>query len=87
MPVYCPFINLFHLIDDSVVFKMRRSILKYMLNTLTFYYNWSQKKIEQDLVQIDQVESSMAVQTDSTQFLPGPKANKLVTMPVQDPQK
>ena len=84
MPAYRPFINLFHVIDDSVGFKMHRSVLKYTLNSLTFCYNWSQKKIEQDLVQAGQVESSMDIQTDSTQFLPGPKANKLVTMQVQD---
>lgn len=81
------FYDLFHLIADSVGFKTRRSILKYALNSLTFCYNWSQKKIEQDLVQTDQVESSTDIQTDSMQFPPGSEANKLVTMRVQDPRK
>lgn len=47
----------FHLIANCVGFKTTRSVWKQMLNNLTLCWNRSQKKVEQDLVQIDQVES------------------------------
>lgn len=75
MPAYSHFINLFHLIADFVGFMTHRSVLKYLLNSLTFSNNWCQKKTEQDLVQTDQGESGMDVQTERTQFILGPKAN------------
>lgn len=53
---FSPSPDLFHLTADCVGFKTARSVWK-QTNNLTLCWNRSQKRAEQDLVWIDQVES------------------------------